>query len=881
MNEDFLAVRSPLTVRLLRRMLLCSAAFIVLLAAGRLWWEYRAAVQAVQEVFAVIGETATKGMSASLWDFDRKQLHLQVESVRHFRYITYAAVNDASGVVDASGQSRTDDVLNREFPLSVPWRGHTENVGALHVQADLGAVKRQALSAALSGLAFNAVLVFLVMGLLFALTRSMISRHLAAVATHLGGLSLKDGRKRLHLDKSADGDELDVLAQAINVMQDRLASSYSQVLATQEALRESSERYRSVIENMQDVYYRTDAQGRIVMMSPSALQLLGCASMDELLGRPIASLYLAEAEHQDFLTKITRQGVVRDHEITLKRKNGTPLAAAATSTLYRDETGNVLGVEGIFRDVTVRKSLELRLAEQLAFQQTLIDTIPHAIFYKGSDTRFLGFNKAYEECFGVRRESLIGRRVLDLEYLSPEDRRNYQAEDEAVIARVGQVRKEMPIPFADGQVHQTLYSVTGFRLMDGSPGGLIGIIVDISERKLAEEQLRQSEEKFSRIFEMAPESISFVRLKDSVRIAANAAFETITGYSREQAIGRSIQELNVWEEPPQREEFLKQLQTNRNVRDFEFMLRRKDGTLRRVVSSARLLSIAGEDCYVSIIHDITDEHRMQELLIQSEKMMSVGSLAAGIAHEINNPLGIVHQAVQNLMQRINPEQKKNLETAARLGLDMPLLQQYVRERKLDVFLHDIQDAALRASDIIRNMLNFSRRSESRRQACDLTHIIRQSMFLASSDYDLKKAYDFKRIEIVLNLAENLPACMCTETEIEQVLLNLLRNAAQAMSMAQPPTPNPRIEIRLRAGEGCVRIEVADNGPGMDPKIQHKAFDPFFTTKPPGVGTGLGLSVSYFIITKSHAGRMWFDSAPGKGMTFFIELPTEPVGAAPV
>ncbi|MDO9081707.1 MAG: ATP-binding protein, partial [Humidesulfovibrio sp.] len=99
-----------------------------------------------------------------------------------------------------------------------------------------------------------------------------------------------------------------------------------------------------------------------------------------------------------------------------------------------------------------------------------------------------------------------------------------------------------------------------------------------------------------------------------------------------------------------------------------------------------------------------------------------------------------------------------------------------------------------------------------------------------------------------------------------------RNAAQAMGMSQPPTPNPRIDIRLRAGESCVHIEVADNGPGMDPDIQRKVFEPFFTTKPPGEGTGLGLSVSYFIITKGHGGKMWLTSSPGKGTTFHIELP---------
>ncbi|MDP3426104.1 MAG: HAMP domain-containing sensor histidine kinase, partial [Humidesulfovibrio sp.] len=249
--------------------------------------------------------------------------------------------------------------------------------------------------------------------------------------------------------------------------------------------------------------------------------------------------------------------------------------------------------------------------------------------------------------------------------------------------------------------------------------------------------------------------------------------------------------------------------------------------------------------------------------------------------EINNPLGIVHQAVQNLILRTSPERKKNLETAAGLGLDMDKLQAYLKARKLDLFLQDIQAAALRASGIIRNMLNFSRRSESTRQTCDLQRIIEQSVFLASSDYDLKKAFDFKHIEIVQDLEAGLPACRCTETELEQVLLNLLRNAAQAMAMADPPTQAPRIELRLRAGKDCVRIEVADNGPGMDPETQRKALEPFFTTKPPGVGTGLGLSVSYFIITKGHGGKMWLTSAPGRGTTFFIELPADEQEASDV
>ena len=145
-------------------------------------------------------------------------------------------------------------------------------------------------------------------------------------------------------------------------------------------------------------------------------------------------------------------------------------------------------------DISGRVRAQQALADQLAFQQVLLDTIPNPVFYKGADTRFLGFNRAYEETFSVRREDLVGKRVLDLEYLPEEDRTAYQREDEAAIASGGAVRREMRIPFADGRMHETLYYVSGFRRADGSPGGLVGTFVDISEQKEIERALAAAKE---------------------------------------------------------------------------------------------------------------------------------------------------------------------------------------------------------------------------------------------------------------------------------------------------------------------------------------------------------------------------------------------------
>ena len=170
------------------------------------------------------------------------------------------------------------------------------------------------------------------------------------------------------------------------------------------------------------------------------------------------------------------------------------------------------------------------------------------------------------------------------------------------------------------------------------------------------------------------------------------------------------------------------------------------------------------------------------------------------------------------------------------------------------------------------MLDFSRRSESRTSFCSIPAIIDRALNLAASDYDLKKKYDFKRIQIIRDYNEFLPEITCTETESEQVLLNLLGNAAQAMMDANPPIAEPRIRITARLQAQELRIEIADNGPGITQENRKRIFEPFFTTKAASSGTGLGLSVSYFIITKGHGGRMHVLSPPEGGTTFIIELP---------
>jgi len=174
------------------------------------------------------------------------------------------------------------------------------------------------------------------------------------------------------------------------------------------------------------------------------------------------------------------------------------------------------------------------------------------------------------------------------------------------------------------------------------------------------------------------------------------------------------------------------------------------------------------------------------------------------------------------------------------------------------------------------MLNFSRRSESQRAVCDIREIVENAIAFANNDFDLKRCYDFKQIRLSVDIAEDLPVFYCTATEIEQVLLNLLRNSAQAIAEVAPPLAEPQIAVRVYDLNGWVRIEVQDNGPGMPTELKERVMEPFFTTKKPGVGTGLGLSVSHFIVTRGHGGRFSVDSKPGQGTLFVVELPSEAV-----
>lgn len=391
---------------------------------------------------------------------------------------------------------------------------------------------------------------------------------------------------------------------------------------------------------------------------------------------------------------------------------------------------------------------------------------------------------------------------------------------------------------------------------------------ELGERKRAEHEILHLKNYLANIIDSMPSLLVGIDPDEQV-VLWNRQAESMTGIAAENAVGQGINQLL-----PDFSPWIESLRHNMQERQpsgIEKLLLEHNGERNFYDLMLYPLVANGIEGAVIRIEDVTERTRIQSLMVQTEKMMSVGGLAAGMAHEINNPLGIIIQAAHNIERRVDPAFAPNQAVAQQTGCSLEAMQAYFEQRQIPQFIASICESSVRAAKIIRNILDFSRNADTSMVLVSLSEVLEQTIELAGSDYDLKKRYDFRSIEIVREYDPSLPPVKGILVELEQVFLNLLKNAAQAM-MAQPDGQHPRIVLRLyRQGEYAV-AEVEDNGPGMPEEIRRRVFEPFFTTKEPGIGTGLGLSVSYMIVTQNHKGLLEAVSRPDIGACFIVKLP---------
>ncbi len=402
------------------------------------------------------------------------------------------------------------------------------------------------------------------------------------------------------------------------------------------------------------------------------------------------------------------------------------------------------------------------------------------------------------------------------------------------------------------------------------------LIQEMSVREMVEDKLISLRNYLGNIINSMPSMIVGLDAKGRVT-QWNREAENLTGITPADAEGRFLNDL--FPQLPVNSDLIRETVKQRDVNKQTMVpIKIKD---RQYYFDVALYPLDDQEIggVVVRVDDVTEKKKVAEMMVQSEKMLSVGGLALGMAHEINNPLAGILQNIQVLRNRLKEDLPANQRVAKEIGLSIGNVEAYMTARGLFKTIEVIQESGTRVANIVNNISYFSRECCPEKSKENIISIIERTFELVASEYHPKSQYDFSAIEIIRDYEEGTIEVACESTMIEQVIISVVKNGVHAMAeenekeKAKGNTVKvSRFIIRvIRETEMC-RIEIEDNGPGMDESVYKRIFDPFFTTKAVDVGSGLGLSVSYFIVTESHGGTMSVETWPGKGAKFVIRLP---------
>jgi PAS domain S-box-containing protein len=523
--------------------------------------------------------------------------------------------------------------------------------------------------------------------------------------------------------------------------------------------------------------------------------------------------------------------------------------------------------------VLARMVVKLRQTkEKLAFSErnyrSIFNNATEGIFQTTLDGKILSANKACANLLGYDSPQEL---MATVEYIERDlllDARD-RSEALSLVRRHGKgTGIELRMKHREGRI---LWVSLNAHLSQAPDRTTIveGTIVDITERRQVERELAFMRKYLSNIIDSMPSMLVGVDREGRVTLL-NRKAEKATSMTSGQAQGKSVAEVFPW-----LEQFTQTIQESiaeDAPRQINKVVRHEAGaTVYEDITMYPLSDSSGEA--IVRVDDVSRNVQMERMMVQSEKMMSIGGLAAGMAHEINNPLAAILAGAQNVRRRISHDLEKNRIVAEECGVSLDTILDYLERRNVTGMLEGISQAGERAAQIVRNMLDFSRKSEplgTSRQ--DIVELVDQSVKLAANVYDMQRQLDFHRIEIVREYEKELPAVVCDGNELQQVFLNLLKNGVEAMAEKDYGEQVPRFILRVYRNNDQIMVEIEDNGPGMPEHVRRRVLEPFFTTKPVGKGTGLGLSVSYFIVTDLHKGSMEVQTEEGKWTRFVIGLP---------
>jgi len=423
---------------------------------------------------------------------------------------------------------------------------------------------------------------------------------------------------------------------------------------------------------------------------------------------------------------------------------------------------------------------------------------------------------------------------------------------------------------AEGNWNTQLIAKTGKKNQKTEINTLFETFNETAHRlRSTEENLRNSRNRLNIIFDTMPSALLSINNKNIIQ-GWNKDITQITNIEAKDAIGHNLTEIF-----PAFSDYnyliTEALQNKDEAQVQHVKLTCNANTINHLyhITVYPLLAITPSEVVIRI-DDVTEQIKNETGLAQVEKLASVGASIAGVAHEINNPLATILLNTQNILRRIDPTMESNLKTATELELDLNKQYRYLEQREIIKFIAGIHEAGQRASSIVKNMLKFTRRSTADMEKHNLAAIINDALQLCASDISIQEHIDFNDLNIETNFEATDLEIECYPMEIQQVILNLVRNAVQALN---PTQISKKVKISLyKKNNNKVDIEITDTGHGMSNDVLEQIFQPFFTTKPVGQGTGLGLSVCRNIIVQKHHGNLEVQSTPGKGTTFIITLP---------
>lgn len=482
-------------------------------------------------------------------------------------------------------------------------------------------------------------------------------------------------------------------------------------------------------------------------------------------------------------------------------------------------------------------SKQAELARQMKRYQDLFEHVPCTITVQDENLRLISYNRRFAEEFHASPGEYCYKVYKGLDAPCPncpvirtfEDGRPH-ATEEATTAK-------------DGCTRSLFVSTAPMTEVNGTVNSVMEISLDITESKFLEAELERSRRKYLGIFSCVPTAL-FVLDRDSLAILeCNATAEEVYGASQSELIGQNF--LDLFADPDRTED-------ERRIRERLAIdrARHRKKTGESIYVSIRVSTTAfpGSEVYLVSATDITRRLETEQQLIQASKMATLGEMATSVAHELNQPMTVIQTIAEYLLRKTRG--------------DAVLPRELFQEMAEGISRH-----IARATRIINHMREFGRKSELTIEPVDLGEVLRRTLELFTQQLKVRN------IEVVCDIAPDLPPVMAEGNRLEQVFMNLLLNARDAIEEHAATTPNAtkRIDLRVFAEEADVVAEIADSGAGVAPDIRDRIFEPFFTTKAPGKGTGLGLSISYGIV-KDYGGTIDITSEPGQGARLRLRLP---------